>query len=559
MLRTALRHHQAGQLTEAEKLYQQILEIDSYHADSLHLLGMIAFQAGRHESAIVLIGKAIAINPGQAAYHSNLGTVFQAQGNLDNAMRCYDRALALQPDLAQTHYNLGNAFHSQEKLDEAAACYGRALALRPSLAEAHYNLGNILQAQGKLQEAVASYEQALEIDPKKFEARHNLGNALQLQGKLDEAATCYRKALAASPDYAKAHFSLGSVSHSLGNLDGALAEYETALALQPDFAEAAFSKSLAQLVRGEFAAGWRGYEWRWQTKEHSPPMRRYSQPLWRGEKLASGQLLLWGEQGIGDEIMFAGLIPDAIRTGNRCILDCEARLKPLFARSFPSIDIVCSRGDDPGRDHPGRDQALQVAAHLPSGSLPGLFRANEGAFAATRSPYLVADPAEGEQFRSRYSDGRRLVGLAWYTNNRKSGRTRSIDLSLLAKLFARTDLRWISLQYGDHDDLRKQAETAGAPLLIDRSVDQLTNLDRFAAQIAAMDMVITIDNSTAHLAGALGVPTYVLLPVAPDWRWLQGREDSPWYPTLRLFRQPSRGDWQSLVQGVENALSASRL
>jgi hypothetical protein len=380
---------------------------------------------------------------------------------------------------------------------------------------------------------------------------------LQYMGevKLEEAAACYERALALKPNYAKAHYNLGCALRALGKVDEALVRYRTALALQPNHVQAGFRESLAQLLRGDFTPGWHNYERRWQCKstDHGTTMRAYPQPLWTGGKLASGRLLIWGEQGVGDEIMFAGLIPDVIRTGNRCILDCDARLKPLFARSFPLIDVVS--GYHPGND-PGDNPELDIAAHLPCGSLPRLFRANHAAFAATTPPYLIADPVQRERFRARYADAdrRRLVGLAWYTNNRKTGHFRSVDLSLFAPLFARPDIRWVSLQYGDHDELQSQAAVAGAPILIDRSVDQLANIDVFASQIAALDMVVTIDNSTAHLAGALGLPTCVLLPFAPDWRWLQAREDSPWYPTLRLFRQPKRGDWQSVVQRVQSAL-----
>ena len=551
MLRNALGLHQAGRLSEAARIYRQILAVDSHHADSLHLLGMIEYQAGHPEAAIAMIRQAIAVNKTDATYHSNLGTVFHAQGRLDEASLCYERAAALRPDLATAHYNLGNVLRTQERLAEAAACYERALALQPDLAEAHYNLGNIRQAQYKLDDAVECYRRALAIEPTKFEALHNLGNALQAQDRLAEARICFERVLALQPGYAKAHYSLASILHSLGNLDGARNGYRSALALDPDFADAAFADALARLLQGTFAAGWRNYEWRWRTKEHTPPMRAYSQPLWKGEKLSSGRLLIWGEQGIGDEIMFAGIIPEVVASGNCCMLDCDARLKPLFARSFPDIEVISSRTS--GND-PAHNPELKIEAHLPIGSLPGLFRATETAFAATRSPYLVADSAEREQFGTRYADGKRLAGLAWYTNNKKTGRVRSVDLSVFAPLFAISDIRWISLQYGDHDLLEKEAAAAGAPLLIDRSVDQIVNIDGFAAQVAAMDLVVTIDNSTAHLAGGLGVPTFVLLPFASDWRWLQDREDSPWYPTLRLFRQPRRGDWQSVIERVQNAL-----
>jgi tetratricopeptide (TPR) repeat protein len=520
LLLNAVRHHRAGRLTEAARIYRQILAIDAHQADSLDLLGMVAYQAGGHELAAAMIRKAIAVNEKEASYHSNLGTVLQAQGKLDEAAACYQRALALKPDLAEVHVNLGNILQVQDKLEEAVACYERAVALKPGLAEAH----------------------------------HGLGNTLQVQDKLEQAVACYERALALQPGHAKAHYNLGCALRALGNVEEALVRYRIALALQPDYIPAGFRESLAQLLKGEFTPGWHNYERRWQSKDHGTPMRAYPQPLWTGEKLASGRLLIWGEQGVGDEIMFAGLIPDVTRTGNRCILDCDARLQPLFARSFPGIDVVSNH--DVAHEDPAHNPELAIAAHLPSGSLPSLFRATNGAFSATTSPYLLADAAERERFRARYAeaDKRRLVGLAWHTNNRKTGRYRSIDLSLFAPLVARRGIRWISLQYGDHDALQNQAAAASAPILIDRSVDQLSNIDIFAAQIAAMDMVITIDNSTAHLAGALGVPAWVLLPFAPDWRWLQAREDSPWYPTLRLFRQPKRGDWQSVMQRVQSAL-----
>jgi hypothetical protein len=445
MMGNALQLHRAGRFSEAEKIYLQILTIDAHQADSLHLLGMIAFQGGRHEQAVQLIRRAIAIHEKGAAYHSNLGTVLQAQGMLDDAATSYERALALKPDLAEVHTNLGNILQLQDRVEEAVACHERALLLRPQLNEARYNLG------------------------------------------------------------------------------------------------------LAQLLKGDFHSGWQNFEKRWQSKDFLTARRHYPQPLWKGENRGAGRLLIWGEQGVGDEIMFAGLIPDVIRGGNQCLLDCDPRLKSLFARSFPSVGVVSGFDQGPG-------PAVDIAVHLPSGSLPGLFRTNSSAFAATTSPYLIADPVERDRFRSRYSDGRKLVGLAWHTNNAKAGRYRSIDLSMLAPLFARPDIRWISLQYGDHQALENAAGMASAPVLVDRSVDQLADMDIFAAQIAAMDMVVTIDNSTAHLAGALGIPSLVLLPFVSDWRWLQARADSPWYPSLRLFRQPKRGDWQSVVQQVQSLL-----
>lgn len=651
LLARALAHHQKGELPEAERLYRQILAVEPRHADSLHLLGVLAHQVGQYEICVQFITKAIAVDKRQAAYHCNLGNALQALGKMDKAESCYkralllqpklaearmnlgtvflaggaldkaegefrralalnpemaeihvnlgtillnkgkfaeaaaslERALALRPEFAEARYNLGNVFKAEGKLDEAVGCYRRALALKPGLpqvhanlgsvlqiqdkldearlcyeeavllqpenAEAHYDLGTLCSAQGKLDAAAECYQQALALKPAFPRAHYNLGYTFQAQDKLDEAAACFERALALQPNYAEACYNLGCVLRSLGRVDEALERIRQALAMKPDYPQARFGLAMIQLLMGDFENGWRSYRSRWQSIDHDTPMRAYPQPLWNGKKLSQGRLLLWGEQGIGDEIMFAGLVPDALRTGNSIVLDCEPRLRPLFARSFPEVEVISGyEHDDPGESH--------AAAHLPIGSLPALFRSSEGAFAARTSPYLKADAAERQRFRSRYADGRLLIGLAWHTKNKNTGRKRSLDLSLLAPLFALPCLRWISLQYGDFDGLEEQAALAHAPLLIDRGVNQFTSMDRFAAQMAAMDLVISIDNSTVHLAGALGVPTWLLLPFAPDWRWRQEGEKSAWYEGLRLFRQPQIGDWSSVVRSVRTALAA---
>jgi hypothetical protein len=444
---------------------------------------------------------------------------------------------------------MGNALqlHRAGRFSEAEKIYLQILTIDAHQADSLHLLGMIAFQGGRHEEAVQLIRRAIAIHEKGAAYHSNLGTVLQAQGMLDDAATSYERALALKPDLAEVHTNLGNILQLQDRIDEAVACHERALLLQPQLNEARYNLGLAQLLKGDFHSGWQNFEKRWQSKGFLTAMRHYPQPLWKGENRGAGRLLIWGEQGVGDEIMFAGLIPDVIRRGNQCLLDCDPRLKSLFARSFPSVGVVSGfdRGPSP---------AVDIAVHLPIGSLPGLFRTNSSAFAATTSPYLIAHPAERDRFRSRYSDGRKLVGLAWHTNNPKSGRYRSIDLSMLAPLFARPDIRWISLQYGDHLALENAAGMACAPVLVDRSVDQLADMDIFAAQVAAMDMVVTIDNSTAHLAGALGIPSLVLLPFVSDWRWLQARADSPWYPSLHLLRQPKRGDWQSVVQQVESRL-----
>ena len=620
MLADAVTHHRAGRLAEAQQLYLQILALDVRHADSLHLLGMIEHELGHSQSAIKMVQRAIASNAKNAVYHSNLSTIFESQALHEEAVVAARRAIELQPDFSAAHNNLGNALRSQGRLDEAIASYKRAMELNPNYPEACHNLGCVFTAQNKHDEADSCFERALELKPDYADAYNSFGNSLRYQNKLDdaiskferalqfrsnypeaycnlgivrkaqnrmdEAVVCYKQALALRPDYPDVYNNLGNAYHAQNKLDEAVTCYERALALRPiypeainnlagtleaqgkldeavtcyrralqinpDCADAYFHLSLVQLLRGDFASGWPLYEWRWRSLDCRTDEKAYSQPRWTGEKLASGQLLIWGEQGIGDEIIFAGLVLEAVRRGNRCVLSCDKRLQPLFARSFSEVQVIAG-------EVPGCDPDLEIAAQLPSGSLPGLLRTTFAGFAAATSPYLFADPLVRQKLRASYSDGRRVVGVAWYTSNRMTGQARSIALSSLAPLFARSDIRWVSLQYGNHDALEAQAAEAGVPLFVDRSVDQFQDMDLFAAQIAAMDLVITIDNSTAHLAGALGVPTWVLLPYTPDWRWFLHREDSPWYPSVRLFRQQKTGDWQPVLRQVESALNAFSL
>jgi len=509
MLAEALQHHRVGQLSAAEAIYRKILQLDSSHADSLHLLGVVAHQQGNHAEAVELISKAIIAYPSGASYY----------------------------------LNLGNALRSMGKLDEAIQAYRRSLALAPESFEAHVNLGNVLRMKGLVAEAIDSYKQSLALQADNPEAYNNLGNAYQGEGREQDAEACYRRALALNPTHASAHHNLGNLLMEQGELEQGLRQLETALEIAPQYHDAVFSIALVELKKGEFSSGWQKFEERWNTESHDTPQRHYSQPLWTGEKLADGKLFIWGEQGIGDEIMFAGLIPEVIRAGNRCIVECDPRLQPMFSRSFADAEVIARGGETPAFD-----------AHLPSGSLPGLLRGSLESFARVTSPYLFADEARRAQCRSRYDDGRRVVGLAWHTRNKRTGRRRSISLPTFAPLFALPGIRWVSLQYGDHADLEEQAQRASAPLCIDREVDQLQDMDSFAAQIAALDLVITIDNSTAHLAGALGIPAWLLLPHSSDWRWLNDRQDSPWYPSLRLFRQPQPNDWSSVIAQLCDAL-----
>jgi Flp pilus assembly protein TadD len=514
MLDVALACHREGRLEEAETLYRRVLEGEPENADSLHLLGMVAFQSGDSETAASLIRRAIAVNPRAASYHSNLGNVLQQQG--------YAR--------------------------DAAASFLRALRINPALPEVCVNLGNVFQAAREFASAAEWYEQAIAMNPAIPEAHKHLGDALLNLERLELARGAYERALALRPEYVDAMTELGTVLRASGDLEGARRYLRRAREIQPENATAGFREALVCLLLGEFAAGWELYEERWGSPDHATPMRAYPHPVWQGERLSAGRLMLWPEQGVGDEILFAGLVPDVLKTGSCCVLECDARLRPLFARSFPGAEVT-------SEPDVALNPAWEIAAQLPMGSLPRLFRADRSAFATGGFAYLKADPAKAAECRSRYGEGLLRIGVAWRSTNAKTGPSRSIELETLRPLFDQPETQWISLQYGPLDKLKEEVAQADVRVVVDPCVDQLASIDEFAAQIAALDLVITIDNTTAHLAGALGVPVWVLLPFAPDWRWMAEGESSPWYASMRLFRQPKRGDWEGVVRETAEALA----
>jgi tetratricopeptide (TPR) repeat protein/GR25 family glycosyltransferase involved in LPS biosynthesis len=604
-LAIALQHHQAGRLDAAEQIYQRILQVEPEQPDALHFLGVLTAQRGRPEAAAAYIARAIAVKPDVAPYHLNLGLAYQASRKPDEAIACYQRALQLQPEFVEVHYNLGNAWNEQGQRAEAAACYRRAIELRPNYAEAHYNLGKVLQDQGKLDEAIACYRRAIELKPDYAEAHNNLGTAFKDQGKLDEtiaccrravelkpdyaeahnnlgialasrekldeAVACYRRALQLKPDYAEAHYNLGKVIEDQGKSEEAAACYRWALELKPDYAEAhlnlgnvltlqrkldeavaCFGRALElkpdyadahlncahlRLLTGDWQRGWPEYEWRWQTKQLSP--RPFQQPLWDGGSLAGKTILLHAEQGLGDTIQFIRYASIVKEHGAGVIVECQKPLLGLL-EGCPGIDRLIG----PGNDLPAFD------VHAPLLSVPGIVKTSPGTVPA-QIPYLQPKAGLVEQWRKRLIefDGFK-IGISWQGNPKyHDDRLRSIPLRYFAPLAGIPGVRLISIQKGVGTE--QLAEVRDLFPVMDLAAELDEQVGPFmdtAAVMKNVDLLITSDTAAAHLAGALGVPVWVALPFVPDWRWLLDRSDSPWYPTMRLFRQEKSGDWTPVFQ-----------
>ncbi|MBI1986289.1 MAG: tetratricopeptide repeat protein [Rhodospirillales bacterium] len=538
---------------EAIEHYRRAVALKPDFADAHYNLGLLLRQAGRAGEAAAELAEATRLNPRDAEAFINLANALADGGDSEQALAACEQAIALKPNLARAHFNRGNLLRRAGRNADAIASFRRALAIDPAMAEALNNLGEALLKQGEAAEAVGHFLAALERQPRLVKALNNLGNAQTALGELDDAVASYRRALAIEPDYATAHTSLGNALHGIGEFSEAIACHRRAVALDPDLAAAHHNLGLALLLGGNLKEGWAEFEWRWRLAEEGEERPRpFPQPPWQGEPLKGKTILVVAEQGVGDEILYAGMVPDLLAAGARVVLECAPRLVPLFRRSFAGVACVAKR-DVPAAATQSPDIDYQATA----GNLGRWLRPELASFPGQPS-YLVADAAKRTALREKYNakDGDLLVGVAWISKNRKVGRQKSMTLRDLAPLAAVPGVTLVDLQYGDTAAERRTFEQAtGTTLVHDAAVDQMASLDDFAAQVAAMDLVITVSNTTAHMAGALGVPAWVMLHVAPLNCWLLGRDDSLWYPSAQLFRQSRRDEWPEVVCRVTEALS----
>jgi Flp pilus assembly protein TadD len=565
----ALAHFQAGRLADAERFSRAIVQDAPGYAPGWHLLGLVAFRSGQSKIAAGLMRRALALNPRDATVLGNLGLALQSTGELADSAVCLERAIALhaeyaealtnlgnlrlaqgrpneaielhrralaaKPDYAEAHCNLGIALYALRPSDsgEAEACFERALALHPDFAEAHNNLGLILHHGHRTPEALARFRRALALKPGYAEAHNNLGFTLEAEGRLAEAGGAYQRAVQLKPDYAEAQNNLGGWHQLRGECAEAMACFERALALKPHFAIAHYNQALLHLLQGEFETGFREYEWRWGFL----PRREFSVPLWRGEPLAGKRILLHAEQGLGDAIQFLRYVPMVGAAGGQVALEVPQPLLRL-AQEIPEV----SRAIRCGEALPECDW------QCPLMSLPLAFGTRLDTIPA-QVPYLripVAARRKADRLNWRGTAPR--VGLVWAGSPKhKKDRDRSIPFQLLERLLSLAGVKFFSLQVGAAPG---QAKAHGITDLAPH-IDDLADT---AALLERLDLLISVDTAVAHLAGALGIPAWVLLPFAPDWRWLLERADSPWYPSIRVFRQPRPGDWASVLDEVHQEL-----
>ncbi len=539
-----------GRLGDAEDAFRKAISLKADCAEAYFNLGVLRRLRGAAEDAVKNLLRAVETNPGYAEAYNILGNVLFEQEKADAAVACYQRALQIRPHYVEAHYNLGNLLAKEEKLDEAVDHYQCALKAKPDFIEALCRTGDAFLRQEKLSEAAEYFRRALKIRPDLAEAYNGLGNVLRGQGKPEEAIETYHKALIIKPDFAELHYNISNALFDLGRLDEAVESCHRALSVKPDFAEAQWNIGLALLTEGNYAHGWRKYEWRVMKQGESPAP--FSYPIWDGSSLKGKTLLVYAEQGIGDEIMFASCLPHVVGEAGLCIVECDRRLMPLFSRSFPEAKFIPRTGKD---DHPSPDLP-HIDVQVAIGSLPLFLRPDQSSFPRQKE-YLSADAREIEKWRDRLDTlGAGLkVGISWRGGKGYVRRIRSTTLEQWAVLFSIPGIHFINLQYGECGrELQEIKEKMGITIHDWEDADPLNDLDAFAAKISALALVISVDNSTVHIAGALGVPVWTLLSFVGEWRWLRDVEDTPWYKTVRLIRQTSPGDWDYVFRRASSDL-----
>ena len=565
--------HRAGHLVAAAALYERVLGVQPAHADALHLLGVIALQQRQHTVAARHIRAAIQLRDTEASYHSNMGLVLQALGQADAALVSFEEAIRLQPDYAEAWNNLGRALlfqeaypralcsfteairlqpdyaeawnnrgvalYAQRDLDAAVTTLQRACELRPDYAEAYFNLGNVLRARGDLNQAISLFRQAVAIEPELAAAHNNLGTALLTQGEPEAALVSYREVLRLRPGYAEVYFNIGRALQECGVLDAAATAFDQAIHLRPEYAEAQFGLALVRLAQGDFARGWSGYPAR--VRLHPELCRAVSQPTWDGTPLGGRTILVYAEQGFGDTLQFVRYLPKVRDQGGTVLFESPPELFSLL-QSAPGMDVLAARSAEGKIDLP-----FDVCISLMS--LPAVFGTTLETIPC-HVPYLHVPAERAAWWRERLgaTAGFR-VGIAWAGNpNQRNDHNRSCALTHFAPLADIPGVTLFSLQKGQGVE-----QLTDVPTVVGLG-DALQDFADTAAAIQEMDLIISVDTAVAHLAGALGKPVWTVLCHAPCWRYLRGRPDSPWYPSMCLFRQPRPGDWRSVFTQVERAL-----
>lgn len=526
-----------GAHDEAVASYRRAIALEPKNLSAHCNLGVALREVGKLEDAVASYRQALKLKPDHVETHSNIANVLKQMGDLDAAEAHCRHALNVRPDYVNAHCNLGVILMERNRLDEAEAAHRKALEVSENYPQALCGLGMVLKRRGRMDDAIAYYKKAIDIRPGSAEAHSHLGNARQDQGRLDEAVACHRRAIELSPGFLDAHNNLGNALKDLCRMDESIASYRRAVEVSPEHASAHWNLAWGLLVVGQWEEGWKEFEWRWGSKGLKSARRNFDKPLWDGGDLDGRTLLLHAEQGVGDSIQFVRYVALAAGRGGRVVVEFQPGLERLFSFLSDRVTLI-----------PHGDALPPFDVHAPFLSLPYIFGTTVDSVPA-EVPYLEI-PVDAKIDLPGGSGVK--VGLVWAGNPKHmNDRNRSADLGVFAPILDVPGCTFFGLQVGER---RADLVDRGFADRVTDLADQLTDYAVTAAAVRDLDLVITVDTAVAHLAGALGRPVWLLVPFAPDWRWLMDREDTPWYPTMRLFRQTVLGDWGEVMGRVAEAL-----
>ena len=542
----------SDRLEEAEEVLQTVNRSFPKSADSWHLRGLIFLRRGDLPKAQRLIEKAIKLNPNDADFHSNLGVALKNQGLFERAISSFDRALAIAPGYAEALCNKGLALEYMGRFEQSVHCYEAAIAIKPDYAVAYSNRGVALQKLSRLDEAGLSFRQAIAIEPTNAQAHNNYAGILRRRRDYEAALRSYDRAAKLDSRLAEAVQGVGEVLGELGRNDEALLQFRKALAMRPGYAEARWAISFTLLAMGSFAEGWQLYEARFEQNDRACAVLRTRRPHW-APAVDTRRLLVWSEQGVGDEVFFASWLGQIERLAAQATIAVDARMLPIYRRSFPTLSFIDKATIPPDREYD---------CHLPIGSIPkSLLDLGLTPEPLRQVPFLQSDPERIATLRAALQrPNERLCGLTWRSTRPEIGAEKSIDLQALLPILRTPGLRFVSLQYGEQAaELQQLREQTGIEIVQHPEIDNFKDLEGHAALTRACDLIVSVCNATAHLAGAQGVPGYILAPRGKSliWYWANRQNGhSLWYPTLELFEQTPSLKWEEPIQQVADRLAS---
>ena len=480
--------------------------------------------------------------------HNILGVTLQKKGLLEEAKNSFKKAIKINPNFDHGYNNIGNIFKNVNNFKDAIVNYNKAIEINPNYAEAYSNLGNAQKELGNYDDSIQNHKQAIKINPNYAEAYSNLGNALFEMANFAEAANYHNQAIKINPNYAEAYSNLGNALGELGKFDEAIKNYRKSIKINPEYKESILNESLIELTRGNFESSWKGYDFRFY-KNNQNLMRYEVNKTWDGSYL-DGTLIVWGEQGVGDHILFGSMLSDLKKCAKSVILEIDKRLVNLFKNyfkkiNFLNIEVIALE----------KISKVKFDKHIAIGSLGQYLRKNKEAFKNTPSHFLIPSAEKVKILRnSLFTNKKTRIGISWKTLNKKQ-QFRNIDIEQMLPILKKTNCEFINLQFGDtKDDLEKIKSKHGINIRNIETIDNFNDIETLAALISCLDLTITIQNSTAHLSSALGKKTWIMLTKNSRWHWTLNEKKSLWYPNAKLFKQDHLGDWNKVINDVSISL-----